>query len=190
MGEIDFCNTENNLNNIVILNEDIHCNFYITRQHRYCKLPLYPNYNYCSRHQQYELPLKRIEKPDECPVCVEKFEPNDKALKCGHWVHKQCIIKSGKSKCPICRFQIYLKPNELKECNNYAHIYRQNIHIHNFITTTLGDNINNIINSYPSHIRQHIYDVGIDNIIDTNNINSNTIEHVLREYIINSINLV
>lgn len=167
--------------------DDIHCNFYVKRQKRYCKLPLYPNYNFCSRHHACEVPLKIIEKPEECPICVEKFEECDKALKCGHWVHKQCIIKSGKSKCPICRLYIYLKPTELKECNQYAYVYRQNIHQPPVFTTTLGERVDRIINSYPQYIIQHIQDVGIDNILDINNTNS--IEYVLREYIRNSINL-
>lgn len=174
--------------------EEIHCNFFIKRLKRYCKSPLYPNYSYCSRHCEYEQPFKQIEKPDECPICVEKLSEDDKALKCGHWVHKGCIIKSGKSKCPICRIHIYLKPLELRECNRYAQQYRQHSLVpstYNFVTT-LGERVDRFINSYPVYIRQHIEDVGVDNIINLNDVNasSHSIERVLREYIRNSINFI
>lgn len=48
------------------------------------------------------------EKPDECPVC---FEPLGKIrpLSCGHWVHKNCVLMSGKKECPICRRAVSVK---------------------------------------------------------------------------------
>jgi uncharacterized protein YbaR (Trm112 family) len=54
------------------------------------------------------------EKPSECPVCYEPLE-TDKALSCGHWVHKTCIIKSKKDKCPMCREKVKLTRRERED---------------------------------------------------------------------------
>jgi hypothetical protein len=51
------------------------------------------------------------EKPCECPVCFESLN-EDKALSCGHWVHKNCIIRSKKDTCPLCRKQVELTLEE------------------------------------------------------------------------------
>lgn len=42
------------------------------------------------------------EKPDECPVCCDDIDEND-ILECGHWVHMDCIKRSLKPECPMCR---------------------------------------------------------------------------------------
>ena len=57
------------------------------------------------------------EKPSECPVCYEPLE-TDKALSCGHWVHKSCIIKSKKDNCPMCRQKVKLTRREREEMIN------------------------------------------------------------------------
>ena len=46
------------------------------------------------------------EKPQDCPVCFESLEKENKTLSCGHWVHMDCIIKSKKDCCPMCRQQV------------------------------------------------------------------------------------
>ena len=57
------------------------------------------------------------EKPSECPVCYEPLE-TDKALSCGHWVHKTCIIKSKKDNCPMCRQKVKLTRREREDMIN------------------------------------------------------------------------
>lgn len=57
------------------------------------------------------------EKPSECPVCYEPLE-TDKALSCGHWVHKSCIIKSKKDNCPMCRQKVRLSRKEKEDMIN------------------------------------------------------------------------
>ena len=57
------------------------------------------------------------EKPSECPVCYEPLE-TDKALSCGHWVHKSCIIKSKKDNCPMCRQKVKLTRKEREDMIN------------------------------------------------------------------------
>jgi hypothetical protein len=50
-----------------------------------------------------------MEKPDDCPVCFCDLNGENQPLKCGHWVHKDCIQKwkiiqkISKIKCPLCR---------------------------------------------------------------------------------------
>lgn len=39
---------------------------------------------------------------DECAVCFEELSSND-VLECKHKIHSDCIIKSCKAECPICR---------------------------------------------------------------------------------------
>ena len=57
------------------------------------------------------------EKPSECPVCYEPLN-EDKALSCGHWVHKSCIIKSKKDNCPMCRQKVKLTRREKEDMIN------------------------------------------------------------------------
>lgn len=60
------------------------------------------------------------EKPDECIICLEKFdEKDDKPLSCGHWVHESCIIAWGKRQCPICR-QFIILFNDVLECSTIS----------------------------------------------------------------------
>jgi len=57
-----------------------------------------------------------IFKTDECVVCLEKFTDKNRPLKCYHWIHKKCIINSGKDQCPICRVtNVGLNTSELKK---------------------------------------------------------------------------
>ena len=57
------------------------------------------------------------EKPCECPVCFESLKNEKKSLSCGHWVHKDCIIKSKKDTCPLCRQTIKLNKEERFKLN-------------------------------------------------------------------------
>lgn len=76
-------------------------------------------YDYCIKHMMHQKPLVELLVPDECPVC---FGDNEdlKQYCCGHWVHKQCIIDSGKAKCPICRQFIYVDKDTLQQIRNTA----------------------------------------------------------------------
>ncbi len=51
--------------------------------------------------QKYSSGWKQ-EKPEDCPVCLEKIGDTD-ILACGHYVHTSCISKSEKPLCPICK---------------------------------------------------------------------------------------
>ncbi len=55
---------------------------------------------------------KIYDKPDDCSVCMSKVRCFDRQS-CGHYIHKHCIISSGKSQCPMCRSEVYLTKDEL-----------------------------------------------------------------------------
>jgi hypothetical protein len=54
------------------------------------------------------------EKPDECPVCLESINDNE-YLSCGHYVHKCCFLKSKKTCCPICKKEVELEVDDIKQ---------------------------------------------------------------------------
>ena len=45
--------------------------------------------------------VKKIEKPI-CDFCEEKC----KAIECGHYFHKKCLVKDGQTKCPTCKKEV------------------------------------------------------------------------------------
>jgi hypothetical protein len=59
-------------------------------------------------HHQHKSHNWIQEKPDECPVCFEGLG-RSKPLSCGHWVHRNCILQSGKKECPICRAKLKIR---------------------------------------------------------------------------------
>ena len=51
--------------------------------------------------------------PCECPVCFESIQEN--CLSCGHYVHKDCVIKSKKTTCPLCKKEVEMSFSELEK---------------------------------------------------------------------------
>jgi len=80
------------------------CRHNISLNHR-CKNFTKNPCGFCHWHEKlYSDSDKFIEdRPTDCPVCYNKLSQVTRPLSCGHYVHKSCIIKSGKSECPICR---------------------------------------------------------------------------------------
>jgi hypothetical protein len=65
------------------------------------------NGNFCKKHvHQYKL-----EKPEECPICMNDLKDEKEPLSCGHWVHKNCILQ-WKDQCPVCRAKLKLSKEE------------------------------------------------------------------------------
>jgi len=58
-------------------------------------------HEYCFQHSKNT--VYRQPKPDSCAVCYESLATERRALKCGHWIHKKCIILSAKAECPLCK---------------------------------------------------------------------------------------
>lgn len=57
---------------------------------------------YCEKDGEICLFHSRF-KEAECPVCFETFSEKDIPLKCGHWIHMNCVFKSCKNICPLCK---------------------------------------------------------------------------------------
>lgn len=75
----------------------------------------------CRTHSEFEevigdADMTFIEQmPEECPVCIEEFCQKDEPLSCGHWIHRSCVIRSGKAECPVCRSSLELTHDEMVE---------------------------------------------------------------------------
>lgn len=69
-----------------------------------CKNKTTNDNNFCYLHQYQNMIL---EKPSECPICLEEII-SPKPLQCGHWIHMECIAKSMKPECPMCRTALKL----------------------------------------------------------------------------------
>lgn len=99
------------------------CQYFIQKLKRFCKSKSILNSSLCYRHSKIT-PLS--EKPDECIVCLETLDDKDH-LQCGHYIHRECIIKTGKNKCPMCRANVKLDKKEAKECEKYELKYRREL---------------------------------------------------------------
>lgn len=80
-----------------------------------------PNCHSCMDVDQ--TPMHIIDKPLECPVCMDELDEKAKPLLCGHWVHRSCVVQSGKAQCPICRRHVYMSAIERRACAAYKHRY-------------------------------------------------------------------
>jgi|SRR5579872_2837379 len=67
--------------------------------------------NYCFQHLHSR--KNAYDKPEHCPICMESLDDTLYPLSCGHWGHRQCILK-WKDQCPICKNKIYLTQKERK----------------------------------------------------------------------------
>jgi hypothetical protein len=56
----------------------------------------------------------------ECFVCVL---PIESPLPCGHFVHTECIIRSGKAQCPFCKKKIYLSKQQKSKTRYFLKKY-------------------------------------------------------------------
>jgi hypothetical protein len=53
--------------------------------------------------------MMKLEKPDECVICIESLKDEQNSLCCGHWVHLECIKKQFKAECPLCRHPLNIQ---------------------------------------------------------------------------------
>jgi len=91
-----------------------------TKSGKKCSRKIKSDKTYCHQHLNY----KNYEK-NECPVCFEEIVSNV-PLSCGHWIHKNCVIRSGKPQCPICRSQITnLTNKEIEKTRMYFKKYQE-----------------------------------------------------------------
>ena len=73
-----------------------------TKKGSICKNKIYNGGKYCKlHHKQFSL-----EKPEDCPICMESLKNVDRPTQCGHWIHKECLMKWKEDTCPMCRSEI------------------------------------------------------------------------------------
>ena len=76
---------------------------------------------YCSQHKdQY-----RFEKPEECPICMERMGSQEIPLHCAHWVCHACVQKLAKEECPICRSPLNVSYRDRASIHSNRQRYRQ-----------------------------------------------------------------
>jgi hypothetical protein len=98
---------------------------------------------YCKIHKD----KFKLEKPEDCIVCMENLKYNSLPLSCSHWVCRKCIIKWGKDICPVCRSKIKLSSRERKSMklklkkthNNTERNIQNNIIDHHYISNILQE---------------------------------------------------
>lgn len=51
-------------------------------------------------------PFVEMPRPRDCPVCMNRITRTHRPLSCGHYVHRACIVRSGRPLCPLCRTRL------------------------------------------------------------------------------------
>lgn len=95
-----------------------------TCQHRKCKSQkdvTSRGGNYCSCHKK----RYALEKPEECPICLEALNAKDEPWPCGHYVHIDCIVKGMKPECPLCREKLPLCQSDLRIIQINGQMFRE-----------------------------------------------------------------
>ena len=73
-----------------------------TKSGQPCKIKCKAPNVYCRFHKFKEA------RPEDCPICYDSLANVTTPLSCGHWIHTECIVQSGQTTCPICRFELTL----------------------------------------------------------------------------------
>lgn len=79
----------------------------VTNKNQVCKNST--TNKYCHVHKQSH----KFPRPDECSVCFESLQNQSRPLRCGHYIHDECMKKWNNNTCPICRAVV--KPGKLIE---------------------------------------------------------------------------
>ena len=53
------------------------------------------------------------QKPDMCPVCYEPFSELELPLSCGHYIHHECILRTNKNICCLCKEELNFETRPL-----------------------------------------------------------------------------
>ncbi len=80
---------------------------------------------FCRFHRTQE--VSKVENKEviteECCVCCDPI--NKKLALCGHYIHIECVIKSGKEICPLCRQRVRMTKAEKRLTMDYHDRYRR-----------------------------------------------------------------
>lgn len=83
----------------------------ITLKASLCKRYTTLENGFCSSHQ-HQAKIKGSH--EMCGICLEKVEKYE-VLECGHLIHRNCMKKTHKVECPICRTELQALPHRIKE---------------------------------------------------------------------------
>jgi len=83
----------------------------------------------------------RLEKPDECPICMESISHEAEIpLECGHLIHKECLIPTNIHICPMCRQD--MKQNEINYIFGINHEQHNHYNQNSFIPFDFAQIVN------------------------------------------------
>jgi hypothetical protein len=118
----------------------------VTKKGENCKIDTVEGHEYCWRHI---VPPISIDKPDECCICIEPLNDEKTPLECGHWIHRECVVKSAKAQCPLCRAPLpHLGKKILKQIETVRkarlrqQVEEEHQELLNAINTTVEEQIN------------------------------------------------
>jgi hypothetical protein len=101
-----------------------------TRDYVRCKFNARQGFLTCHTHREFEEVIGDHDQtffediPDDCPICCEEINKKSDPLTCGHWIHRTCVVKSGKAECPLCRSRVYLTYPEMSELIENSLLHR------------------------------------------------------------------
>lgn len=130
------------------------CFRYLRHLKRRCNHSVTDGYSECYQHRKFKYP-----RPSECPICFFHFPKYYVPLSpCQHWVCPDCIIRSGKEQCPLCRTQIKIPDKHkfmLKYHGKTLHNHIQNQSLEQYLEGNddeLLRQLRNIMNNVLSEI--------------------------------------
>jgi hypothetical protein len=75
------------------------------------------------RKAPIKIPVVEELQQEICCVCTDPI--NTKLTPCGHSVHIDCVIKSGKQLCPLCRQKVRMTKEQRRQTGEYNEKYQR-----------------------------------------------------------------
>ncbi len=76
------------------------CRYKATTHYGLCK-------HHCGEHKRDR---------EDCVICTDSVK---KPISCGHWIHFECIMATGKKECPLCMMTLKLTKEEQQQFKQY-----------------------------------------------------------------------
>jgi hypothetical protein len=90
------------------------CRYKATSHYGLCK-------HHCGEHKRDR---------EDCVICTESVK---QPISCGHWMHFECIMKTGKKECPLCMMTLKLTKEEQQQFKKHNKNKRMEIRGENII---------------------------------------------------------
>jgi hypothetical protein len=116
----------------------------------------------CTEHQKM---VDKYEKPNECLICVEEFDKLNylPLFPCCHWICKNCVIKTGKKECPVCRQPVILSSVDDKKCKKVLEkIMHEKQQQQLTEDRRIAENLQRQIMNEVNHLQQHRIPFNVD----------------------------